>query len=127
MYRQIMVPLDGSDRAEQALAAADQLARLYRRRAVLGGVTIHLVRVVDPMPVRAWGVNLYGTPIMPQPALDHETEAAAEYLEIVRYRLGAAGLQVRASLLIGSVPAALLGYERSARIDLVVMTSQERT
>jgi nucleotide-binding universal stress UspA family protein len=127
MYRQIMVPLDGSEVAEQALAVADQLARLYRRRAVLGGVTIHLVRVVDPIPVLPWGASPFGMLNMPESTLDHETEAAAEYLEMVRYRLSTAGLEVRVSTLIGTVSAALLEYERSARIDLVIMSSHGRT
>lgn len=125
MYRRIMVPLEGSDLTDQVLATADQLARLYRRRAVLGNVTIHLVRVVDPMPVLPWGVNPYGMPSIPRSALDHETDAAAESLEMVRYRLSAAGLQVRVSLLIGSVSTALLDYERRALIDLVIVTRQE--
>jgi nucleotide-binding universal stress UspA family protein len=45
---------------------------------------------------------------------------------MVRYRLSAAGLQVRVSLLLGSVSAALLDYERSAQIDLVIMSSHGR-
>jgi nucleotide-binding universal stress UspA family protein len=127
MYRQIMVPLDGSGSAEQALVVADRLARLYRSRAVLGAVTIHLVRVVDPIALLPMGAYSLGVLSVPESALEDETAAAAAYLETMGYHLSVAGLQVRVSLLRGSVSPALLAYERSARIDLVVMSGQWRT
>ena len=40
MYTRIVVPLDGSDIAEQALASAEDLARAT-------GATLHLVRIVE--------------------------------------------------------------------------------
>ena len=41
VYRRIIVPLDGSELAEQALPQAEALARLT-------GAPLHLVRVIDP-------------------------------------------------------------------------------
>jgi nucleotide-binding universal stress UspA family protein len=133
MYRRIMVPLDGSEQAEQALGVAAQLAHLYGRPAALGSVFIHLVRVVDPMPVLPWGPYPFGMLSVPDAALEvpeavleEDTAVVGAYLARVQRRLSAHGLQARVSLLTGSVVAALLAYEHSERIDLVVMTSQWR-
>jgi hypothetical protein len=69
-----MVPLDGSEQAEQALGVADQLARLYRRPVVLGNVCIHLVRVLDLMPALPWGPYPFGMPSVPDAVLESETQ-----------------------------------------------------
>jgi len=44
MFKQILVPLDGSDRGERALPVAARLAEAT-------GATLHLVRVVEPPAV----------------------------------------------------------------------------
>ena len=75
MYRRIIVPLDGSALAEQALPQAEGLARLT-------GAPLHLVRVIDPAGPGTLGtVVLHTDALSMQLLLEEERIAAREYLE----------------------------------------------
>jgi nucleotide-binding universal stress UspA family protein len=104
MFQQIKVPLDGSELAERALPCAAT------------GAEVHLVRVVytpDPGGEEAWAAA---------------TQAADEYLATQRERLAmSTGGTVYADRLVGNTAAALLDYERTAGIDLIVMCSHGRS
>ena len=123
MYQSIMVPLDGSELAERALPCAEELARFT-------GATLHLVRVVEP-PATWSGASLAAPAYLLVDAYDNilraETDAATTYLERLRGRIAATGAPVQAERLDGTVAAALLDYERTAGIDLVVMCSHGRS
>ncbi len=79
MFTEIMVPLDGSDLAEQALSYAEYLAGTSNAR-------LHLVFVVEPpSAVRAHGlgapVNVY------QDVIAAQRQEAGGYLEQERARI----------------------------------------
>lgn len=119
MYKRIVVPLDGSEFAEQALPHAEYLAKV-------SGATLHLVRVLEPpSAVRSHGVgapvNVYGDVIAAQ------REEVTQYLDEVRGRVEGDGLAVQVMPLEGNAATALLDYVRQAEIDLVVMTSRGRS
>jgi nucleotide-binding universal stress UspA family protein len=119
MYSRIMVPLDGSEVAEQALPHAEYLAKT-------SGATLHLVRVVEPpAAVRTHGVgapvNVYGDVIAAQ------GQEAAEYLDDLQGRIAGDGLTVQTAQLDGAASTVLLDYVQTAQIDLVVMTAQGRS
>jgi len=118
MFGQIMIPLDGSERAEQALPYAEYVASA-------SGATLHLVCVVErPSAVRAQGV---GAPVnVYEPVIAAQREEATAYLERVRARLEGDGRSVQVELLDGDEASALLDYAHAAGIDLVVMTSHGR-
>jgi nucleotide-binding universal stress UspA family protein len=124
MFRQIMVPLDGSALTEEVIVYAERLARLSMLQAEQGGATIHLVRVVAPV----FMLDLWGSSTYAAVAQDNEAELlrAAEYLDRLRRRLGATGIHLRSALLTGSLVAGLLQYEREQGIDLVVLASHEQ-
>jgi nucleotide-binding universal stress UspA family protein len=121
MYRTILVPLDGSLRAEWALPTAVRLARASHAR-------ISLLTVEVPVPVVAVGMGML--PEVPVPDYDR----AAEYLHHVADALSAKGV---AALALGVVePTAMLfasvGREiahRAKLLDagLVVMTTHARS
>jgi nucleotide-binding universal stress UspA family protein len=114
VFEQIMVPLDGSARAEHALPVAERLA------AALGAI-LHLVRVVEtptwvyPLPLHVLAYD---------DLIRAETQQAMAYLEARRTRLAAAGVRAYAVPLIGSPAAALLDYERTKGIGLVITCSR---
>jgi nucleotide-binding universal stress UspA family protein len=113
----ILVPLDGSEIAEQALPVAASMARK-------SGATLHLVSVHEPVP-------LVGMPPgYPVVALDLEHEVHANltaYLESVAAMARATlPTSVLTSVLTGGPAAALCDYAASHAVHLVVMTTHGR-
>jgi nucleotide-binding universal stress UspA family protein len=113
MFKQIMVPLDGSALAERALPCAAQLA-------VATGARLHLVRVIEPLPE---AINVYGSVTVRDRYLDLQVRAA-KYLDTIRAGLGEDGICVQARPRFGIALSTLLQEERTAGIDLVVMCSR---
>jgi len=109
MYRQIMVPLDGSRFAESALPLALSVSRHT-------GARLHLVTVQEPIPSFAYD----------------EWESAAEewtqsYLDNVLERAGgSAGGEVTVSLLNGHVVEVLEQEAERLSVDLIVMATHGR-
>lgn len=130
MFRQILVPLDGSDLAERALPVAERLARAT-------DATIHVIRVSEPPPpALVWagatggmmsGGYLPGPVAAGDDLFAAENRAASAYLDAVRERMSASGVSVRATHVTGDIASALLDYERDAAIDLVVVCSHGRS
>jgi nucleotide-binding universal stress UspA family protein len=119
MYSRIMVPLDGSELAEQALLHAEYLART-------SGATLHLVRVVEPpAAVRTHGV---GAPVnVYEDVIAAQRQEATEYLDVLRARVTSDGLTVQTAQLDGAAATVLLDYVQAMQIDLVVMTAHGRS
>ena len=116
--RGILVPLDGSELAEQALAVG--AARARRSDAAL-----HLVSVHEPYPPLAL------PPDLPMPRCELEEQAIAERRQYVESVAAAARTTlhtpVRTELLLGDAATELCRYVEAHRIDLVVMTTHGRT
>jgi nucleotide-binding universal stress UspA family protein len=122
IYERIVVPLDGSTLAEEAIAHAETVARAT-------GAPLHLVRVVDTPPLTRVGTVGLG---IEQAALSAalkqiETEqvAVAEYLMGMRERLVSRGLVSTTAVVTGEVVSELLGSTQPR--DLLVMTTHGRT
>lgn len=115
-FRSILVPLDGTAVAEQALAVGASLARR-------GGATLHLVTVQEPIPVAVTAeVGQYGAEI------ERESRATlTHYLGTTVETAGSiAEVAVQSALLEGPAAAALAAYVADHAIDLVVMTTHAR-
>ncbi len=118
MFDQIMVLLDGSPAAEQALPYAEHLA------AMEGG-TVHLVRVFElPAAVRS---QRLGAPVnVYEQAIAAQRQEAMAYLEQARARLEGTERAVEIRLLEGDPATAVLDDARAAGIDVVVLTTHGR-
>ncbi len=113
-YREVLVPLDGSAFAEQALPYAEAVARLTGARLVL---------------VRAHEVPLAFDGLALEPQWDEEArERSREYLgrvaDVVASR---AHVPVSTRLLVGRPALMLERCAREERVDLVVMSTHGRT
>jgi nucleotide-binding universal stress UspA family protein len=121
-YERIVVPLDGSERAEAALPHAETLARAT-------DAPLHLLRVVDTMPLTH--LSLVGLGVEQAAVLAAlegiaaEEEAAADYLESMRQRLARRGLATTVEVRTGLVVSELLAAIRPR--DLLVITTHGRT
>jgi len=120
MFRTILVPLDGSPFAEQALPWALSIAR--RAGACLDLVRGHVLYAFKD-PAYSWGPY--------DPAMDAEAARQEHlYLEGAARRLSAAALVPISAAVVASVPGleaeGILGRARAAGADLIVMSTHGR-
>lgn len=112
MYRRILVPLDGSDLAEQALGHAVAQASQFQAELVL-------LRVVEPFP-HARGISLS--------ALDQIRRQshtwAGQYLERTAGGIRQPGLSVVHDIIDGRPHTAIAEYAEANEVDLIVMSTR---
>ena len=122
MYGKILVPVDGSARAEEILPHVEELASKYRS-------TVLLLRVME-ITVKIEGVEfmpLVGGTEMVNRAMEEERKAAATYLEGVKVRLQAKGIATQTRVVYGPVVEALIMAAGQEKVDLIAMASHGRT
>jgi nucleotide-binding universal stress UspA family protein len=123
MFKRILVPLDGSPRAERALTLAARLAR-----AADG--TVLLLQAVGIPP--EYSTYLYG-PYLAQPSIPAEDvletrEATAKaYIETVRQSEKLAGVKVETKVAVGAAAMTIQDIACEEHIDLIVMCSHGDT
>ena len=112
MFKTILVPLDGSQLAEQALGTAAILARASK-------ASVDLVTVIEPMPFGG---------LDDAPSNDHEWIVRQKYVESTATELGqGAAIAATGTILRGPATEKLCEREHAIDADLVVMTSHGRT
>jgi nucleotide-binding universal stress UspA family protein len=119
MYNRILVPLDGSNVAEEALGQAKDLAKTLN-------VPIHLLRVVDTY--RAQAIPATGMALdysMLAELAEEEIEDAKTYVQGSVDTLKAEGLNADGDVLQGPIAQQIVGAATSG--DLIVMSSHGRT
>lgn len=118
MYSRIVVPLDGSDIAEQAIDSAMEIAGLMN-------TPVHLVRVLDLHPQDL--PTAYGSFVVPIDTghLEAERETANQYLTETARVLSQNGQVVTSELRYGPPQAAIADSLREG--DLLVIASHGRS
>ena len=118
MFKSIIVPLDGSQLAEQALLPAVRLAERF-------GSELLLLRVVTPersLPSLAYlAPRAEGDPAAAGRSLMDEAQA---YLDSLR--LPSAGLRLRTQVLCGAPPELIIAAAAEGGADLIVMSTHGR-
>jgi nucleotide-binding universal stress UspA family protein len=125
MYSHILVPLDGSDLAEQALPQAEGLARSF-------GAMLHLVQVfsVPRELVNVLEVGVGGpSPVDPNLTLAHLIVEAGRarseaYLERLAAQFRDNGIKVETRVLEGIADERILAYAKEHDVDCIVLTTQ---
>ena len=117
MYSTILVPLDGSERAEAILCHVEELARRY-------GATVILIHVVEPVP---HSTGLEKTYVVLREEYERRTRQADLYLADVQEKLGEKGIDARAHVLHGSVVEQITTFAERESVDLVAMASHGRS
>ncbi len=119
MYKRIVVPLDGSDLAEQAIDTAEGMARIT-------GATIHLIRVVE-FPASSF-TYVYGAMMESEAMteqLDDERVQARAYLGEVARSLEERGIVATTEVRHGVAIQELVDAMRPG--DLYVLASHGRS
>lgn len=121
--KRVLVPLDGSERAEKVLPYAADYAKLFDAELVLMRVCEQAEITADyPEASRAtsWDEHV-------RQVSSHYQAQCSVYLEVVKDRLQDMGLKVTTEALLGDAAEEIIGYIRQNRCDLVAMTTYGRT
>lgn len=111
MINTVMVPLDGSSFAEEALPLAEELARRF-------AAELHLVHVIRP--AADIDLNVANRDLQWSLTVRDGVEG---YLEEHADRIRAQGISTLTSVLEGTVAQALAEYAESEGVDLLVLTT----
>jgi nucleotide-binding universal stress UspA family protein len=115
MFRRILVPLDGSERAESVLPIAKSEAKSH-------SATVILLRVVPPIRH-----SLMLTPALLEQTTSQANKITEDYLRNVAERLRADGLTVETETLSGPPAQEILRYAEETDCDLIVIGSRGDT
>lgn len=118
MFQNLLVPLDGSERAEQALRVAMRLARA-------SGGSLLLVRVVDTL--NEFGMYSAGAAMFLQTLVERDLKDATEYLTSTAHACRSEGVATKIAVFTGQAAEQILEVARSQQIDLIVMCSHGYT
>jgi nucleotide-binding universal stress UspA family protein len=119
MYKNIMVPLDGSELAECVLGHVVDIAKSCENP------TVSLIRVVPPL--RLYGGDYDMGMINVQEIEDASIKAAQDYMREKSAMLAKHGIEVKTAVLFGNVIDSLLDYETKNKIDLIVIATHGRS
>lgn len=117
MLKRILVPLDGSARAERALPVAARIARSV-------GGSLVLYRVV-PVPL-TYGAIYGGVPLS-QTIIDDDMAAAKTDLEELKQLALLRGIPVECAVEVGVPAGLILEQAEEQKIDLIVICSHGRS
>jgi len=118
MFQHILVPLDGSSLAEQALPLAAHLAQV-------SGGTITLLHITNPAV--EYGPYLAQPYTYMQDVVDTDLANAAHYLEGIARSEVLKDMRVQKEALSGEIARSILDFAHKHATDIVVMCSHGRT
>ena len=118
MFQRILVPLDGSPRAEEALPVAARIARASNS-------SISLLEVVSPPIDYGGGYAL--APLMAGEVIESEMSEASHYLKTVADSPELAAIPVSIEVGFGLPAHYILAAAASGEVDLIVLCSHGRT
>jgi nucleotide-binding universal stress UspA family protein len=117
MYRKVLVPLDGSERAEAILPHVVNLAQRYQAEVLLFNVVeLPQTRFSDPVDAQL----LYQE-------FDRRVQVAQAYLDNLRRQFNEQGIRARVIVTDGPVVDAIVNTAREKEIDLIALASHGRT
>lgn len=118
MYKTILVPLDGSKRAESILAHAEALAAAFGAKVVLLQVVEPSVSIVTPYDM---------VPYYDPKEAERMVADSQGYLHGKEGELRARGIDVKSCIENGPVVAGILEVAEREGADLIAMASHGRT
>jgi len=118
MFRHILVPLDGSSRAEQALPVAAQVARAT-------GGTVTLLQVVTAV----YKIPFYGldASYIPPDIIESNLARARDYLDGLRQHGDLAGVTIQTQAVLGDPASVITDDAAKQPTDLIILSSHGYT
>jgi len=118
MFQRILVPLDGSSRAEQAITVAANVARAS------GGSVVLLRVVTSPADLSRYGLE---SAHALQEAVDADIERATQYLAEIAAWEALAGISVTTEVLPGDPSLTIFPVAHAHQADLIIICSHGST
>jgi nucleotide-binding universal stress UspA family protein len=112
-FKRILVPLDGSDMAERALAPALALAKAMSAKLFFVKVAIPLTLKLDP--------KLY------QHIVEVRKDEAKRYLRSIQPSSSSTLVDIETQVLVGRAARSIINFAQEKGIDLIVMSSHGRS
>jgi nucleotide-binding universal stress UspA family protein len=118
VYKRILVPLDGSQRAEAILPHVEELALRFSARVVF-------VRVVEPtaMVMAAESAYLH----LRQAEFERRAKEAERYLAVQQGKFRELGIEVKSRVIFGPVVEAIISAAEQEGADLIALASHGRS
>ncbi|MFP3852947.1 MAG: universal stress protein [Anaerolineales bacterium] len=116
MYKRILVPLDGSARAEQILPHVEELALRFESEVIL-------LRVIEPDSVYTDFAQIQ----FDLQAIERKENEAESYLAAKRDELKKMDIPVRVYRKLGDVVLAIIEIARAEEVDLIALASHGRS
>jgi nucleotide-binding universal stress UspA family protein len=117
VYKKILVPLDGSERAEKILTHVENLARRY-------GATIVFLHVIGPVPLT---LRLETSYVILQEELERQVKRAKSYLAALQRDFHEKGIETRTCINQGPVVDAIIQAAEREGADLIAIASHGRS
>ena len=120
MYKTILVPLDGSPRAEAILPHVEEMARRYEAKVVLLCVVEPVITMIEPYGMSPdYGANLA--------EMERRNEEARVYLDGKQGEFRSEGIETKVFVENGPVVARILDIAQQEKADLIAMASHGRS
>jgi nucleotide-binding universal stress UspA family protein len=120
MYNTILVPLDGSKRAEAIFPHVEELARHYAAKVIL-------LQVVEPAPTIAGSEGASTYMALHQQELDRWTEQVESYLAALQGEFREKGIEARTHIAYGPVVEEIINAADREGADLIAIASHGRS
>jgi nucleotide-binding universal stress UspA family protein len=122
MYKKILVPLDGSERAEKILPHVEGIALQNKSVVILIHVVI-IPQIVDPTAE----ISKSGFFTSLGHRLESDKKKAEDYLSKMKARLQEKKIETQAHVVLGLPPDAISQMAEQENVDLVAMASHGRS
>lgn len=116
MYKKILVPLDGSKRAEAVLPHVEQLAHNYNSQVVL-------LQVIEPQ-------YLFTDPhglVIGEISLESQKKQVESYLAGMEGEFKEKNITAKSVIEVGSISHSIIKVAEREEVDLIAMSSHGRT
>ena len=118
MYNTILVPLDGSKRAEAILRYVEELAQCYQAKVIL-------LHVIEPEPPVVGPDLVY--PGLSDEELERRAKEAESYLAARQGEFREKGIEVKTRVAHGPIVAEIINAAEREGAELIAMASHGRT
>lgn len=117
MYKTILVPLDGSKRAEAILSHVEELSKLYNSEVIF-------LQVIEPPPLI---IGAEGDVTLHQQEIERWTREAESYLSAIQGKFREKGIKSSGNVLHGPVVETIIKVAEQKNTDLIALASHGRS